>query len=51
MATSNLVEVDNVTFSYDGRRVLKDINLVVPKGKVVAIMGLSGCGGKRPCFA
>ena len=44
MATGNLVEVDNVTFSYDERQILKDINLVVPKGKVVAIMGLSGCG-------
>jgi phospholipid/cholesterol/gamma-HCH transport system ATP-binding protein len=44
VATSNLVEVRNVTFSYDQRQVLKDINLVVPKGKVVAIMGLSGCG-------
>lgn len=44
MATSNLVEVRNVTFSYDRRQVLKDINLVIPKGKVVAIMGLSGCG-------
>ncbi|HEY6241653.1 MAG TPA: ABC transporter ATP-binding protein [Burkholderiales bacterium] len=44
MATSNLVEVDNVTFSYDERQILKDIELVVPKGKVVAIMGLSGCG-------
>jgi phospholipid/cholesterol/gamma-HCH transport system ATP-binding protein len=42
--TSNLVEVRDVTFSYDQRQVLKDINLVVPKGKVVAIMGLSGCG-------
>jgi phospholipid/cholesterol/gamma-HCH transport system ATP-binding protein len=44
VATSNLVEVRNVSFGYDQRRVLKDINLVVPKGKVVAIMGLSGCG-------
>jgi ABC-type transporter Mla maintaining outer membrane lipid asymmetry ATPase subunit MlaF len=32
VATSNLVEVRNVTFSYDQRQVLKDINLVVPKG-------------------
>ena len=44
MATSNLVEVESVTFSYDRRPILKDINLVVPAGKVVAIMGLSGCG-------
>src|SRR5260221_10101564 len=44
VATSNLVEVDQVWFGYDERRILKDINLVVPQGKVVAIMGLSGCG-------
>ena len=44
VATSNLVEVEKVVFSYDRRQVLQNINLVVPKGKVVAIMGLSGCG-------
>ena len=42
--TSNLVEVENVYFGYDQREILKNINLVVPKGRVVAIMGLSGCG-------
>jgi phospholipid/cholesterol/gamma-HCH transport system ATP-binding protein len=40
----NLVEVEDVTFAYDQRQVLKHIDLVVPRGKVVAIMGLSGCG-------
>jgi phospholipid/cholesterol/gamma-HCH transport system ATP-binding protein len=44
VATSNLVEVRNVSFSYDRGQVLKNIDLVVPQGKVVAIMGLSGCG-------
>jgi phospholipid/cholesterol/gamma-HCH transport system ATP-binding protein len=44
VATSNLVEVESVTFSYDRGEILKSIDLVVPKGKVVAIMGLSGCG-------
>jgi len=44
VATGNLVEVESVNFSYDRLQVLKNINLVVPKGKVVAIMGLSGCG-------
>jgi len=44
VATGNLVEVANVTFGYDERQVLKNINLVVPRGQVVAIMGLSGCG-------
>jgi phospholipid/cholesterol/gamma-HCH transport system ATP-binding protein len=44
IVAGNLVEVENVWFGYDEREILKDINLVVPRGKVVAIMGLSGCG-------
>ncbi|MCM1291392.1 MAG: ABC transporter ATP-binding protein/permease [Prevotella sp.] len=35
----------NVNFSYDGRRnVLKDINLEIPAGHTVAIVGQSGSG-------
>jgi phospholipid/cholesterol/gamma-HCH transport system ATP-binding protein len=40
----NLVEIKDVNFSYDVRPVLKGIDLTVPRGKIVAIMGLSGCG-------
>jgi len=40
----NLVEIKDVNFSYDVRPVLKGINMKVPRGKIVAIMGLSGCG-------
>jgi phospholipid/cholesterol/gamma-HCH transport system ATP-binding protein len=40
----NLVEIKDVNFSYDIRPVLKGINMTVPRGKIVAIMGLSGCG-------
>ncbi len=40
----NLVEIKDVNFSYDVRPVLKGINMSVPRGKIVAIMGLSGCG-------
>jgi phospholipid/cholesterol/gamma-HCH transport system ATP-binding protein len=40
----NLVEVRDVDVSYDVRPVLKGINMTVPRGKVVSIMGLSGCG-------
>ncbi|QDQ26506.1 ABC transporter ATP-binding protein [Chitinimonas arctica] len=39
-----LVDIDNVTFSYGRRAILKGISLSIPKGKVVAIMGGSGCG-------
>ena len=39
------VEFKNVSFSYtEGRSVLKDINLVVPKGKTIALVGQSGSG-------
>jgi phospholipid/cholesterol/gamma-HCH transport system ATP-binding protein len=40
----NLVEIKDVNFSYGVRPVLKGINMAVPRGKIVAIMGLSGCG-------
>ena len=39
-----LVDIDAVTFSYGRRPVLKGITMRVPRGKVVAIMGGSGCG-------
>jgi phospholipid/cholesterol/gamma-HCH transport system ATP-binding protein len=39
-----LVEIDNVDFAYGKRAILKGISLSVPQGKVVAIMGGSGCG-------
>lgn len=40
----NLVEIKDVNFAYDVRPVLKGVNMTVPRGKIVAIMGLSGCG-------
>ncbi len=42
--SDNLVEIDDVSFTYDVRPVLKGINMRMGRGKVVAIMGLSGCG-------
>ncbi len=40
-----LVELRGVTCGYGDRVILSDINLVVPRGKLVALMGTSG-GGK-----
>ena len=40
-----LVELKNVSFGYTkARQILSGINLVVPRGKLVAVMGGSGCG-------
>jgi phospholipid/cholesterol/gamma-HCH transport system ATP-binding protein len=41
---SDVVAIENVTFAYDTRPILKEINLRIPQGHVVAIMGASGCG-------
>lgn len=39
------IEFDHVWFQYeDGEMVLKDICLTVPKGEVVALVGMSGAG-------
>ncbi|OFZ66100.1 MAG: ABC transporter ATP-binding protein [Betaproteobacteria bacterium RBG_16_56_24] len=40
----NLIEVSDLHFAYGKREVLKGINLAIPRGKVVAILGVSGCG-------
>lgn len=44
MTDQAFIEIRNVAFSYDTRPILKDIDLSIPKGKLVAIMGGSGCG-------
>ncbi len=44
MSSQTLVELRDVNFAYDRRPILKGINMDFPKGKLIAIMGLSGCG-------
>lgn len=39
-----LVVLEGVEFAYGDRPILKGINMRFPRGKVVAIMGGSGCG-------
>ena len=43
-AFSNLVEFNNVAFSYESNPVLRDISLMAKKGEVVALVGSSGAG-------
>ncbi len=40
----NLVEIRGLRFSYGPRTVLKSIDVDIPRGKVVAILGTSGSG-------
>ncbi|MBR5702931.1 MAG: ATP-binding cassette domain-containing protein, partial [Bacteroidales bacterium] len=44
---NDAIRFDHVNFSYDkeGRQILYDIDLTIPKGKTIAIVGASG-GGK-----
>lgn len=38
------IEFRHVSFKYEQQWVLKDINLVIPKGKTIALVGQSGSG-------
>jgi phospholipid/cholesterol/gamma-HCH transport system ATP-binding protein len=39
-----LVEVRDLHFAYGDRPVLRGVDLAIPRGKLVAILGVSGCG-------
>jgi phospholipid/cholesterol/gamma-HCH transport system ATP-binding protein len=44
LTNDTLVKIENVSFGYGTRPVLKGIDLTARRGQVVAIMGSSGCG-------
>ncbi|GKS68163.1 phospholipid/cholesterol/gamma-HCH transport system ATP-binding protein [Nitrosomonas sp. PY1] len=44
MSSENLIEINDLNFSYSTRAILKGIRMTMPKGKVIAIMGGSGSG-------
>lgn len=49
-AISKEIKFNHVNFSYDGQRmILKDVNLSVPVGKKVALVGNSGGGKSTVC--
>ncbi|CAI06833.1 ABC transporter ATP-binding protein [Aromatoleum aromaticum] len=43
-SSATLVQLQDVRFAYGERVILRGIDLDIPRGKVVAIMGGSGCG-------
>ncbi len=44
VSSQSLVEIRDVNFSYGQRPILNGINMSFGKGKVIAVMGGSGCG-------
>ena len=44
MASEELVEITGLAFSYGTRAILRGIDLTIPRGSVVGIMGASGSG-------
>ena len=39
-----MIEVNNVSFEIDGKKILEDINLKIPEGKIYGIIGPNGVG-------
>ena len=44
MADNNIINLSNITVTYDGERVLKDISLYIRDKEFVTLLGPSGCG-------
>ncbi|MEX0638194.1 MAG: ATP-binding cassette domain-containing protein, partial [Burkholderiales bacterium] len=44
MADPAIAQIEDLTFAYGREPVLHGIDLEIPRGKVVAVMGQSGCG-------
>jgi phospholipid/cholesterol/gamma-HCH transport system ATP-binding protein len=44
LTDNTLVDIDNVRFLRGDRVILNNLSLTIPRGKIIAIMGGSGCG-------
>jgi len=44
VAATAIAQIEDLTFAYGRQPVLHGINVEIPRGKVVAVMGQSGCG-------
>ena len=39
-----LLEFNHLYKEYDGKQVIKDINLKIPRGKIIGLLGKNGMG-------
>jgi len=44
MSQENIVEITDLAFAYGDREIFKRVNLTIPRGQIVGIMGSSGSG-------
>ena len=44
VATTPLIEILNLSVRFGRQEVLRDVNLAIPRGQTIAIIGESGCG-------
>ena len=44
MNSENLVEITDLAFAYGTHQIFRDVNLRIPRGSIVGIMGTSGSG-------
>ena len=40
----NLLEVKHLTKTFDGKKILDDVNLVIPEGRIIGLLGKNGAG-------
>ncbi len=45
------LNVEQLSVSYDGKAALREVSLTVPRHRVTAFIGPSGCGNPRSCAA
>jgi putrescine transport system ATP-binding protein len=48
-ALTPLLEIRNLTKSFDGQHAVDDVSLTIYKGEIFALLGASGCG-KSDCL-